>query len=82
MIEKRIKILLVALGVAMTVSFLTYSGIASFADVDEDGVMDSFDNCPDITNPVQSDFDGDQKGDDCDIDDDNDNAVDTIDAIT
>ena len=81
MIERKIKILLVGLGVALTVSFLSWSGVASFADMDKDGVADSFDNCPNISNPAQSDFDGDKIGNSCDIDDDNDNVPDTIDAF-
>jgi len=81
LIDKKIKILLVALGIALTVSLLSWSGVASFADVDKDGVVDSFDNCPKITNSLQSDFDGDKIGDDCDIDDDNDSVVDAIDAF-
>ncbi len=81
MIEKKIKFLLVVLGVTMTISFLSWSGIASFADMDKDGVIDSFDNCPNITNPDQFDFDGDKIGNDCDVDDDNDNVVDAIDAF-
>jgi hypothetical protein len=35
-------------------------------DGDRDGVPDRTDNCPDITNPVQTDFDGDGLGDACD----------------
>lgn len=81
MIEKKIKILLVALGITLTVSFLSWSGITSFADMDKDGVADSFDDCPNIANPEQSDFDGDKIGDQCDKDDDNDGVVDKIDAF-
>jgi len=81
LIEKKIKFLLIALGVAMTVSFLSWSGITSFADMDKDGVADPFDNCPNLSNPIQSDFDGDKIGNDCDTDDDNDKVVDEIDAF-
>ncbi|MGY5144453.1 MAG: thrombospondin type 3 repeat-containing protein [Candidatus Nitrosopumilus sp. bin_32a] len=81
MIEKKIKFLLVVLGVSITVSFLSWSGIVSFADVDKDGIADSFDNCPNLSNSIQSDFDGDKIGDGCDIDDDNDNVVDGMDAF-
>jgi len=81
LIEKKIKILLVALGISLTFVFLTGSEITSFADMDNDRIIDSFDNCPNIANPVQLDFDGDKIGNVCDIDDDNDGIVDKIDAF-
>jgi len=81
LIEKKIKILLIALGITLTVSFISWSGVTSFADIDNDGVADPFDNCPNTSNPVQSDFDKDNIGNDCDLDDDNDNVVDAIDAF-
>jgi len=36
-------------------------------DMDVDGVLNDFDNCPDIFNSDQSDFDGDDIGDVCDV---------------
>jgi len=81
LIEKKIKFLLVALSITISISFLSWSGITSFADMDKDGVIDPIDNCPTIPNTLQSDFDGDKLGDDCDIDDDNDLVVDAIDAF-
>jgi hypothetical protein len=56
-------------------------------DVDLDGVVQSggaaacdvyqpFDNCPDIINPGQEDYDADEEGDPCDCDDDNDGVCD------
>jgi len=39
-------------------------------DADGDGVADSDDNCPSISNADQADFDGDGFGDVCDLDDD------------
>ncbi|MCH7966444.1 MAG: thrombospondin type 3 repeat-containing protein, partial [Thaumarchaeota archaeon] len=44
-------------------------------------MTDLIDNCPKITNPTQSDFDGDKIGDECDIDDDNDGVIDEIDVF-
>ena len=35
-------------------------------DMDNDGIIDKFDNCPNIPNPKQSDLDFDNVGDDCD----------------
>lgn len=46
-------------------------------DSDGDGVPDSSDNCPTVSNPGQEDTDGDGEGDACDIDDDGDGIVDT-----
>ncbi|MBI3253166.1 MAG: thrombospondin type 3 repeat-containing protein [Nitrosopumilales archaeon] len=51
------------------------------SDADGDGIVDSQDNCPDISNPAQADFDFDQLGNDCDQDDDNDCVVDPVDAF-
>lgn len=41
-------------------------------DSDEDGFVDQMDNCPSLSNPLQSDLDGDQIGDICDSDKDGD----------
>ncbi len=49
-------------------------------DADGDGICDADDNCPFVTNPDQSDFDGDGLGDVCDVDDDNDGVPDTADS--
>lgn len=45
-------------------------------DVDNDGIPDQFDNCPDTANADQLNFDGDFYGDVCDDDDDNDGLID------
>jgi hypothetical protein len=45
-------------------------------DSDGDGVPDSVDNCPDDANPQQENYDGDDQGDVCDADDDNDGLTD------
>jgi hypothetical protein len=46
------------------------------ADFDEDKVLDSEDNCPEIANPDQHDADGDGQGDACEMDDDGDGVAD------
>jgi hypothetical protein len=50
-------------------------------DSDSDGIVDSKDNCPDVANPEQADFDDDGLGDACDTDDDDDGVPDTEDAF-
>jgi parallel beta-helix repeat protein len=49
-------------------------------DSDEDGVLDKVDNCPQVPNTDQLNFDGDDWGDACDSDDDNDGVSDYLDA--
>ena len=48
----------------------------AFSDVDEDGIIDSEDNCPLVANTDQLDTDSDGIGDVCDTDDDNDTILD------
>jgi len=67
------------LAITLTVSFLSWSEIVSFADVDNDGVIDSVDNCPMNYNLDQTDSDFDKLGDVCDSDDDNDGIDDILD---
>jgi DNA-binding beta-propeller fold protein YncE len=43
-----------------------------YDDTDHDGVLDSFDNCPGLANPDQSNMDRDAQGDACDGDGDGD----------
>ena len=49
------------------------------ADLDQDGIQDSVDNCPQVANSEQGDNDLDDQGDLCDADDDNDGFDDIVD---
>ncbi|QUC64025.1 thrombospondin type 3 repeat-containing protein [Nitrosopumilus sp. K4] len=80
-IDKKIKILLVLLGVTLGISLMSWSEIAIFADSDDDGVNDYLDNCPSNANRDQADFDFDKIGDECDTDDDNDGVTDSLDQF-
>lgn len=48
------------------VVILYLGGDKYFADSDNDGINDITDNCPDVSNPTQTDSDNDKIGDDCD----------------
>ena len=48
-------------------------------DLDGDGVVDGADNCPRDSNPLQDNYDQDNTGDLCDIDDDDDGISDVAD---
>ena len=80
-ISKKIKFLLVLLGVTLGISFGSWSEFAIFADSDQDGISDSVDNCPSDANADQTDFDLDKMGDACDTDDDNDGVSDGADQF-
>ena len=59
---------------------LASAGISTAGgDSDGDGITDALDNCPNDANADQVDFDGDQFGDVCDVDDDNDGIMDQLD---
>lgn len=81
MLEKKIKFLLAALIISISISFLSWSNFISFGDMDGDGVFDSIDNCPNDSNFNQEDFDFDKIGNNCDSDDDNDGIVDFLDSF-
>lgn len=51
-----------------------------YKDTGSDGVIDPIDNCPSVSNPDQTDTDGDGQGNACDTDDDGDGVLDTIDC--
>ena len=53
---------------------------AEFVDSDSDGRADSNDNCPNDANADQANNDGDDLGDACDGDDDNDGVLDELDC--
>ena len=71
-------------GFNLLISILLFSssltGCISESDVDSDDVADKKDNCPDIFNPEQLDYDEDEVGDLCDLDDDNDGFLDENDS--
>ncbi len=50
-------------------------------DEDGDGVNNDIDNCYSAFNPEQKNTDGDEFGDECDFDNDNDGIVDTEDIF-
>jgi hypothetical protein len=54
-------------------------GVDPDGDMDGDGICDNVDNCPNVFNPDQTDFDKDRLGDTCDSDDDNDGVLDVND---
>jgi len=80
-IDKKIKLLLILLGIILSVSFLPWSEFAILADSDKDGVPDSIDNCISDANSDQIDLDFDKLGNECDIDDDNDGVSDYLDQF-
>lgn len=51
---------------------LKYTPTTTSTDTDQDGILDSVDNCPSIKNADQADLDGDKKGNVCDDDADGD----------
>jgi Thrombospondin type 3 repeat len=54
-------------------------GAACYVDTDGDAVPDPLDNCPDLANADQADYDYDRTGDLCDPDNDEDGEFDAVD---
>jgi hypothetical protein len=50
-------------------------------DTDDDLIGDNGDNCPEVANALQTNTDGDEVGDACDLDDDNDGVSDADESI-
>ena len=68
-------------GISPTGGVVTYTFGFFAVDWDADDIGGS-DNCPDVYNPSQSDYDGDLEGDACDEDDDNDLVIDGLDLCS
>jgi len=78
------RVMAVVVALALIISVTAFAGIgpaASLVDSDGDGIYNWSDNCPDVANSEQSNFDGDANGDVCDNDDDNDLVPDTEDDL-
>ena len=60
-------------------SFTETLNIVQGSDMDNDGVPDESDNCPETPNADQADTDNDGSGNACDTDDDNDGILDELD---
>ena len=58
--------------------FVDWVNFTYTADADGDGVADSSDNCPSVSNPSQADLDGDGQGDACDSQDNRDTDSDGV----
>ncbi len=66
-------------GRPMTVSFKVVDTTVADSDDDNDGIFNTADNCPTVSNANQADLDDDGIGDVCDTDDDADTIADTVD---
>ena len=73
-----LKIIVLCIAIASIAVVFLSSGMD---DVDADGISDKDDNCLDVPNPKQLNFDFDDFGDKCDIDDDNDGIIDNLDMF-
>ncbi|MBT8136531.1 MAG: hypothetical protein KJO54_05925 [Gammaproteobacteria bacterium] len=70
-----------AVAIDPVLPFTSASGafMSESEDADADGIIDLVDNCTEVFNPVQRDTDGDDFGNYCDADLNNDNIVDLLD---
>lgn len=67
------------LGQLAQVAEIAFDATPAVADSDGDGILDANDNCPNVYNPDQANFDDDALGNACDPDDDNDGIPDAQD---
>ena len=75
-------VLAVSVALLLVVGGSAFAGLgpaASLVDSDGDGTYDWSDNCPDVANAKQTDFDGDSAGDECDDDIDGDGVLNDLD---
>ncbi len=61
------------------IDYLDNSCLVAESDIDEDGISDSDDNCPNVPNPLQEDIDNDNIGDVCDLEEDETSCTDGFD---
>ncbi|MEC8363369.1 MAG: thrombospondin type 3 repeat-containing protein [Candidatus Thermoplasmatota archaeon] len=69
------RVIAVVAAIALIISLTAFAGIgpaAPLVDSDADGIFNWSDNCPNVANSNQLNYDGDANGDVCDDDDDND----------
>lgn len=81
MIKKKTGVIFLVLVLLISSSYLLWNAHNAFADTDNDGVLDSVDNCPTNANADQADWDSDKQGNVCDLDDDNDGVDDSLDSF-